>query len=479
MNILNLLTKKRNVVGIEISDQSIKIAYLRPKHKKENTKDSYPFELILKEEPLPYNVVSYGVIVDKGTLSASLKKIWNNESLNKSYAVVSIQEDKTYSHVLSFPNDIDKNKLKEAVSLAIDFQIPIKRDDFYVGWEQNNDSSESNKVLVSAISKDIANEYIQVLDYVGINVLALESHIASISRSAKLNTKEKVLITKENQNSVTIFCFKNNVFQFTRTIPKSFAKNEESIKKEQTKLKNSFESESKEPISEVNLNDTKIVDEYSKYINTEELENQAKWLIPIGAFIRGEIPQGKDSQISLLPVGTAEAYSYQKIKIFVTLVRNIIIGVSLFFLFAFIASYLFILSISQRINSSNNKVVIAPTSSDITVKESLIKKVNSFGFISESILQNTPSWSILIDEINNRTIDGIIISNFRAQSINEAMSIAGISTNRDILNQFKKSLQDSKYLTEVELPITNLEQKGDIPFSISFKIKDPSMLYYK
>ena len=78
MNILNLLTKKRNVVGIEISDQSIKIAYLKPKHKKQITKNDYPFELILKEEPIPFNVVSGGVIIDKDILSASLKKIWNS-----------------------------------------------------------------------------------------------------------------------------------------------------------------------------------------------------------------------------------------------------------------------------------------------------------------------------------------------------------------------------------------------------------------
>ena len=393
--------------------------------------------------------------------------------------MVSIGEDKVYSHVLSFPNDTDKNKLKEAVSLAIDFQIPIKKDDYYIGWESNNDSPSANKILLSAVPKNISNDYIKVLEYAGINVLALESHIASTSRSIKLNTNERVLIAKENQNSTTIFCIKNNAFQFSRTLPKSFIADGNSLTKEQAKIKNYFEAESKESITELSIKNVNIKDEYSRYIAEDELENQSKWIIPIGAFIRGEIPQGKDNQISLLPVGTAEAYSYQKIKIFVTLIRNIIIGVSLFFLFVFIASYLFIFSISQKINNANNKVLVTSVSSDIIEKESLIKKINSFGLVSQSILQNTTNWSILIDEINERTIDGIIISNFRSQSINEVMSITGISTNRDTLNQFKKSLQESKYLTEVELPITNLEQKGDIPFSISFKIKDPSMLYYK
>ena len=59
------------------------------------------------------------------------------------------------------------------------------------------------------------------------------------------------------------------------------------------------------------------------------------------------------------------------------------------------------------------------------------------------------------------------------------MTITGVSKDRETLNLFKKSLQESPYITGVELPINNLEQKENIPFSISFHLKDPSMLYYK
>ena len=59
------------------------------------------------------------------------------------------------------------------------------------------------------------------------------------------------------------------------------------------------------------------------------------------------------------------------------------------------------------------------------------------------------------------------------------MILTGISTDMETLNQFKKSLQSSTYLASIELPITNLEQKTDIPFSISFKLKDPNSLFYK
>jgi len=46
------------------------------------------------------------------------------------------------------------------------------------------------------------------------------------------------------------------------------------------------------------------------------------------------------------------------------------------------------------------------------------------------------------------------------------------------LNQFKKTFQESPMFFEVELPIANIEQKSEIPFSLSFRIKEPANLYY-
>ncbi len=287
-------------------------------------------------------------------------------------------------------------------------------------------------------------------------------------------------MTKKNQDSATVFIIKDSILQFSRTLPSFFIKEEKSLTDEVSKIKKSFEYELKETINELPFVMATIKDEYLKYLlPTANTESQSKWLISVGAVIRGEISQGEDNQISLLPVSTAEAYKYQKIKTFITLIRNISIGVSIFFLITFCAAYLFIFSISQTINNRISTISITPISPEINKKQTLIKEVNSLTLVSQSILSTTPNWSILIDEINSRIIDGIIVSSFGAPSVSDTMSLIGIARNRDILNQFKKSLQGSDYLTSVDLPIKNLEQKGDIPFSISFRLKDPSMLYYK
>lgn len=479
MSIINLLIKEKKIAGIEINDSVIRIAYIRLSKKsisdrKSTTKD----ELILIEEAIPENTISNGTIIDKDNLIKTLKNIWNNKELQNLYAIVSIPEDNIYSRIFQFPKDITKDKLKEAVNLAIDFQSPFKRDDVYLGWENAENHNTKNEVLLSAIYKNIADEYIDVLNKSGINILTLESHLASINRAIELNPEEKTIITKTNQDSVTFFVLKNNFIKFSRTIPKNFTKQENFLKNEVNKIKNSLETEDEEKIFELSLTECKIKNEYRKYENfINETELQSKWLIAIGAFVRGEIPKGKDNQISLLSVGMAEAYKYQKLKAFSTLIRNMIISVSLFFLFTFIVTYLFIFSFYQKINRTN--INVATTSIEALGKESLVIKTNSLTSAVQSILTKTPNWSILLDEIKSRTIQGIIISSFSIPSINDPMSMIGIAKDRNTLNNFKKSLEESTYLTMVELPITNLEKKADIPFSISFNIKDSNLLYFK
>ncbi len=485
MNILNLLTKEKDIAGIEINDKVIRVAYFRPKKRflsKINPKetDLPENELVLIEEPIAPNIIQEGVVLNKEILGKKLKNIWTKAKLSSNYAIVSIPEDKVYSRIFPFPKTVNDSQLVDAINLTIDFQLPVKKDDVYVGWENAGDSHVINEVLISTIPKTVANSYIEALNYAGIKVLALETHIASIARSAKIKLGQATLFTKKNADGATVFILKDGVLRFSRTIPATFIKNDEYLINEAKYIKTSFESEKKISVIESPLSETTIRDEYTKYPGLKDTapEIQSKLLVVMGATIRGKIPKGQDNRISLLSIGTVKAYEYQKTTTFIRLVRNMTIGVSLFFLFSFLASYLFIFFLSQATNITAN----IPTPSippDMIQKETWVKNVDSIISASQTIISNTPTWSILLDDINSHIITGILISNLSVVSINDTMSISGTAKDRDTLNQFKKTLQESTYLTAVELPITNLQQKGDIPFSISFRLKDPSMLYNK
>lgn len=480
MNILNLLTKEKHILGVEISDLIIRVAYLHPRknnHKKNLTTPND--EIILIEEVIPPGIIVDGVIMDKVLLAKTLKNIWRKEKLYKFYSVISIPEDKIYSRVFPFPKTVNEDHLKQAVDLAIDFQLPFKKEDMYIGWEKSEILDNSNEVIISAIPKQIVNDYIKVFELSGVNVLALESHIFSIARTVKLDKDVETLITKRNQNSVTIFSLKNNIFKFSRTVPTTYINDDKSITREKDKIKESLESESKEKINELLFIEAKVKDLYSKYPELNAEKTRYKWLTSVGALIRREKSNDKDEKISLLPISTTEAYEYQRTKAFISLVRNMAIVISIFFVASAALSYSYLFSILQ---STNNKIINIQTqnvSEDTSNKEKLVQRINTLSLTAQAILSNTPKWSLLINEIHSKVIDGIVISSFNAPSVGEVMSITGVARTRYLLNQFKETLQKSSYLTDIQLPITNLEQKGDIPFLISFRVKDPSMLYNK
>ena len=476
MSILNLLTKEKKIAGIEISDSFVRVVFFRVPQKATKGKNK---QLVLIEEVLPGGIIDQGIVTDKIRFSKTLKNIWSKVNFDADYAIVAIPNDKIFSRIFSFPRTVQEYKLRETMDLVINYQLPMKADDIYLGWEHVSDSHLLKEILLSSIRKDIANSYIEAFEMAGIKILALESLLASIGRTIKLNPDNTTIFAKTTPASSTIFILKGTVLRFARVLPNDFL-SANKLKAEIQNIKTSFEADAKEPIIEISLDDVTIRDEYAvPEISKLTPEARSKWLPALGALIRGEIPRGEDQLISLLPVGTKEAYAYQKATTFFRLIQNLTVGVSVFFVCAFIAVYAFIFVLSEIATRATTSFSIDAVSPELLAKENLINKVNTLTSASGNILATTPVWSALLENIEAHIIDGITISNFSAPSILDQMSLVGTARDRSTLNQFKKSLQDSESFTEVDLPLTNLEQKGDIPFSISFRLKNPSVLYYK
>lgn len=492
MNLLHLLTKEKRVVGIEISDSVVRIAFFRPRKTKKHEKSLDPTvktvngslgaiktfreeELVLIEEPIPSNLIVEGTVADIEYLGKILKNIWLNAKLGTNYAIIAIPDDKIYSRIFSFPKSVEGVRLTEAMRLAIGFQLPMKTKEVYLDWERTGGTANTNEILLSTISRGVAEGYVLALEKAGIKTLAIESHLASIARTVKKVPGETTLFSEIKPDGATIFALKDGILRFSRTFPFRFV-TEDRIPTEIKKVKLALEADTKKPVTESSLSNTEIRDDYSWYLPKNN--PQQKWMIALGAAIRGRIKDGEDNLISLLPVGTEEAYAYQRTTTFIVLMRNLIIGVSFFFVAAYLSTYFFMLSLSQT--SAKKITTLSETTipPELEKMEKQIKEINTFTKEGASFLAEMPKWSPVLTEIVNRTPSEISISAFSAPNFDGRMSLSGVATNRTVLNNYKKSLQASPLLTQIELPLTNLEQKENIPFSASFQLKDSLSLRF-
>lgn len=484
MNVLSLLEKEKHVAGIEIDESIIRVLLFRNKkpdgflsfHESSSPLSSY--ELVTFEETIPEGLIVEGRVIDPQNLGRVLQAIFSKNKISTRYAILAIPDDKIYSRIFTFPKALDKERINEAMGLATTFQLPFDQDTIYSDWEIIGTTDQTTEVLFSAISKEVTEGFVTAFTIAGIKPLALESHFDSIARAIATTPGTPTLYTKQSESGASIFITQDGYTRFSRTLPsRHISKNK--LKEEAEKVKTAFEAsyEGAQQLPIKSLDTVTIKDEYLSFKKLSE--DQVRFIVPLGAAIRGLLPDGMDNLISLLPIKTEQAYLYQKAVTFIVLLRNVTIGISIFFALSFVAMYFTMLSLSQTANRSIASLSATPISPEMLANEATVKRVNELTTTAKMILSETPLWSLLLEELSLRTIAGITVTSFSASSLTGEMSIAGSAADRATLNQFKKTLQESLLLKDVVLPITNLEQKENIAFSMTFKLRDPAALYYK
>jgi len=472
MNLVQFFTREEPIAGLEISDIYLRLSLLEFADKeKQKLKIKIKF---LIEEPLPEGIISEGVIKDQNNFILSLKKLFKKNEKKIRYVIISLPADNVYSRLFSFPKTIEEGKIEETMKLVVDFQLPVTPAEVYLDWEKV-ESAEQNEALLAAIPQKIIDGYLEALALAGLNVVAVEFHPLSFSRVLDLPKNKAVLIKIPNKENIGIFIIKNETLRFSRFLPKTFLSEKNLLDVEIKKITEFYEAENKESISKViDSGELKII----KIFDHPEInKNNSTWLVSLGAAFRGLLPRVEDTLISLMPVGTEKAYERQKAIIFAKFMQGVIIGLSLFFSIAFIGAWLLLVTVQKNFSQQLNNLSFLPVASDAVELETKTNNFNSLIVQTSDILQKIPQWSPVLEELKSRVISGISIANFSLPSPEALMTISGVAQNRSRLNLFKKSLTESSFFTEVNMPLTNLEQKENISFSVTFRLKNPAALY--
>ncbi len=150
-------------LGIDISSSSIKLAGLK-KHQ-----GKYILEAFSKVS-LPAGAVVEKDIQNMPEVTQCLKKALSLSRVRQKNACVALADAQVMTKVVEIPNDISELEFEEHVFLQADKFVPYPLEEVAVDYQILNDNthSQTSKVFVAAVQKEILQKYSQVLEEAGL-----------------------------------------------------------------------------------------------------------------------------------------------------------------------------------------------------------------------------------------------------------------------------------------------------------------------
>lgn len=224
MSVLNkrIFNFSNKAFGLDLSDLSVKVVQLERNGKKERV-FSYGSSQIAPGS------ITEGEIEKKEQVVQAIKTAIDKagpRKIKSKKVFCSLPETKAFLRIVSVPK-MDKHEIKEALKWEVEANIPLAIDQVYYDWQvlDENMSSEKDKldVLVVAISKRTVDQFIEVLEGAGLEVVGLE--IESISQTRCLlegnSSGGASLIVDVDERRTGFFITSKGVPCFTSSIPVS------------------------------------------------------------------------------------------------------------------------------------------------------------------------------------------------------------------------------------------------------------------
>jgi len=186
--------------GLDISDLSLKVAYLQKRGRFFNLKTWG--EIKLKKGIIQDGEIKYEDTLIK-EIKEALKKL-KGEKLDTKNVVASLPEKKSFLQVIKMPK-IDLEELKTAVFFEAENYIPFPVEKVYLDYQVISSKEDGSKILIAAVPKKTVDSYFSCLKKAGLTVRALEIESQSIARA---------LMGKECTSSILIVDFGKSVTSF-------------------------------------------------------------------------------------------------------------------------------------------------------------------------------------------------------------------------------------------------------------------------
>ena len=216
--------KKKNSIGVDISDRSIEVMEMS------DDKKIISYGRVVLEDL----VVKDGVILDEEILSKKIIEALKNakphplfDGENKIKAVFNIPESKVFIHQLAVPLGIKRELFRSAVEDQVLKFIPFSPED--ISWdavitgETSKEGENYNSVLYVGALNKVIDGYLSVAEKSNLEIVAIELESVALAHSLLFKKEDplisSVIVDIGSRTTIVSIFNKNNSLMFSVNIP--------------------------------------------------------------------------------------------------------------------------------------------------------------------------------------------------------------------------------------------------------------------
>jgi len=225
---LNTLTLHPPAFGLDISDLSLKIAYLKRQEK--------GFQLhAFGEFPIAPGVVERGEVMQGDVLAQTIREAVKSfgSKLSTKQVVASLPEEQAFLQLMQLPR-MKKEELEHAVRFEAENYVPHAIEKVYLDFQvvkPFHNHLEHTDVLLAALPRTMVDPYLEALEHSGLTVKVLEIESLAISRALvpKETAPMPLLLVDFGATRTSFVVFSGYSLRFTASIPVSSSQLTKSI----------------------------------------------------------------------------------------------------------------------------------------------------------------------------------------------------------------------------------------------------------
>jgi len=197
------------------------------------------------------------------------------------------------------------------------------------------------------------------------------------------------------------------------------------------------------------------------------------WFTVLGAGLRGLISRSRDTDITLSETKAQDEYYFERGLHFLSLWRNIIIGVFVFLLISFSTAATVLNQEEQKITDKIAAEFSLEDAASQILAQDEIDKFNNLLEVVGSSLANEKKWSEFFETTSSIGGDSISITRIAVRNMDSPIDLKAFADSEEDAVAFKKRLSLNPEFHSVVLPLSNNltpEKNGVVSFFLTFKL---------